>query len=93
MKLPKQFYHWLEQCRIKPIRSKRKSKYYFKGWDRYFRVNAYMQFEISEPIADFDRWANSVEMRFDMPTSEQEMHFILDEFFRSLANDTDHQTK
>lgn len=78
MKLPKQFYHWLEQCRIKPLSNKRHSKYNFKGWGTHFRVSP-DTFEVINP-----------HLRFDIPKSQQELDFILDEYFRSLTNGTDH---
>lgn len=60
-KLPKQWKHWVSKAGLRRESTYRShwSHFTLRGRDHVFRVNMYGHFQISCPIADFDRWANS----------------------------------
>jgi hypothetical protein len=76
MKTPKQLKRWLYKARLRPcgwgaVRAARDGYAAYKGRGRVWRiVNGYL--DMSCPIAEFDRWANSLEQRMILPTSEED---------------------
>lgn len=73
-KLPKQWKDWCMSCGLKPDwKPMRKwSWYQVVGCGRYFRVCANGEFQISQPIDNFDRWANSGGKCVPMPKTKKE---------------------
>lgn len=74
MKLPKQWKHWAKKAGLKPERKRGAgSGFYMLGRGRRWRVNCNNQFQCSCPIADFDRWANSLGAQIDgIPQTEKQ---------------------
>jgi len=74
MLVPKQWLHWGEKSGLKPEirRWGELSMYHLIGRGRRWRVNCHQKFQISCPIAEFDRWANSLEYETEIPKSESE---------------------
>jgi hypothetical protein len=74
MKLPKQIKRWIYKARLRPdsgSRWARQNIMCFKGHGRRWRiVGTYL--DMSCPIAEFDRWANSLEQRMVLPTCEED---------------------
>jgi hypothetical protein len=76
MKTPKQLKRWLYKARLRPcgwgaVRAARDGYAAYEGRGRVWRiVNGYL--DMSCPIAEFDRWANSLEQRMILPTSEED---------------------
>jgi len=72
-KLPKQWHHWVKDSRLLDnclgIRQYR--GYYLRGKGRFWRV-AGNTFQMSDPIEDFDRWANSTAGFIDLPSTRDE---------------------
>lgn len=58
-KLPKQWLHWARENGLRPDGRKEYHKYYLRGRDRHWRVSSTDELQVSVPMADFDRWANS----------------------------------
>ena len=75
MKTPKQLKRWLYKARLRPcgwgaVRAARDGYAAYEGRGRVWRiVNGYL--DMSCPIAEFDRWANSTEQRMILPTCEE----------------------
>lgn len=44
--------------------------------DRYIRNNCFGIIDVSEPIAEFDRWANSYDFSFDLKKPSERRQFI-----------------
>ena len=77
MKLPKQWNRWIKKAGLVNTYSSDLARcsdaYYFKGYGRLWRLNCHDMLEISQPLEEFDRWANSVESRVTMnATNEKE---------------------
>ena len=76
MKTPKQIKRWLYKARLRPCgwrptTAVRRGYAAYEGRGRIWRiVNGYL--DMSCPIAEFDRWANSTEARIPMPRTEQD---------------------
>lgn len=76
MKTPKQIKRWLYKARLRacgwrPTTAVRGGYAAYEGRGRVWRiVNGYL--DMSCPVADFDRWANSLETRIPMPRTEQD---------------------
>lgn len=61
-KLPKQWKHWVRKAGLRVSYTKTRSRWNWftlAGRGHIWRVNMYGHFQISCPVADFDRWANS----------------------------------
>ena len=74
-KLPKQWKHWARMNMMKLHSSRTRKDYdYFnlKGHNHYWRVNCHGMFQISCPIEDFDRWANSFQAETELPKTRTE---------------------
>ena len=74
-KLPKQWLYWAMKAGLKPTGGGRglRTGFYLQGRNRNWRVNSYGDFEVSCPLEDFDRWANSHGAFADsFPTNEKE---------------------
>lgn len=68
IQLPKQWLHWAQTMGLRPMGRGVKGKwrgYYMIGRGRCWRVNMYGCFQVSCPISEFDRWANSVATEVD----------------------------
>jgi len=78
-KLPKQWNHWVRDSHLLDnCMSIRKCRgYYLRGRGHYWRV-AGNTFQISEPVADFDRWANSLVGCVDLPQTKAEFRAAVD---------------
>lgn len=76
MKTPKQIKRWLYKARLRPCgwrptTAVRRGFAAYEGHGRVWRiVNGYL--DMSCPVAEFDRWANSLESRIPLPRTEQE---------------------
>ena len=72
-KLPKQWHHWVKDSRLRDncIGLRQYRGYYLRGRGRYWRVAGYT-FQISDPIEEFDRWANSMAAVIDLPQTKAE---------------------
>jgi hypothetical protein len=70
-KLPKQWNHWVRDSHlIDTSGGLRKYKgYWLRGKGRYWRV-VRDTLQISEPIEDFDRWANSLVGSVPLPQTK-----------------------
>jgi hypothetical protein len=74
MKLPKQIKRWCYKARLRPeagSRWARQNIMCFKGHGRRWRIVGNYLY-MSCPEAEFDRWANSTEFRFPLPTCEKD---------------------
>lgn len=63
MKLPKQWRHWCKLAGLRPEGGHGQGNWrwvYLIGRGRRWRLNCYNQFQMSVPLKEFDRWANSV---------------------------------
>jgi hypothetical protein len=75
MKTPKQIKRWIYKARLRPCgwrptTAVRRGYAAYEGYGRLWRiVNGHL--DMSCPIAEFDRWANSLEMRVPLPTNEK----------------------
>ena len=75
-KLPKQIKRWLYKARLRPCgwrptTAVRRGFAAYEGYGRVWRiVNGHL--DMSCPIPEFDRWANSLEVRVPLPTCEKE---------------------
>ena len=76
MKTPKQLKRWIYKARLKPLGS-RGTRWFREGWlvyeghGRFWRI-VEGRLDMSCPVADFDRWANSLEIGVTLPTCEYE---------------------
>lgn len=76
MKTPKQLKRWIYKARLRPCgwrptTAVRRGYASYEGRGRLWRiVNGYL--DISCPIAEFDRWANSTEQRMILPNCEED---------------------
>lgn len=72
VKLPKQWNHWARKAGLRPQITRGKSKrdrylrtHHLIGHGRLWRVNDKGHFQSSCKVAEFDRWANSVDAEID----------------------------
>ena len=80
IKLPKQWHHWCYRLKLEDTIKRRKYRNKFvslKGHGRLWRINSLGQFQYSEIYEMFDKWSNSTEGTFDMPTTFKELEFIV----------------
>ena len=84
-RLPKQVRHWFRKNKIKIDHVNSKSIYGRSrdprrfGFNRRFRMIVGVGFQISD--TDFDRWANSVLVTYDIPLIEADFNTSLDQVF------------
>lgn len=76
IKPPKQIKRWLYKARLRPcgwgaVRAARGGYAAYEGHGRVWRI-VEGHLDMSCPIAEFDRWANSLEIRVPLPTCEEE---------------------
>lgn len=77
--LPKQWLHWAKLHGLRPESRLRKFRQIgLVGLGFRFRVNCHDKFQISCPLAEFDRWANSTAGEVEIPRTQ-------DEFTKALA--------
>jgi hypothetical protein len=77
-RLPKQWAHWIRSAHLRPTHGrKHRFKYSdMRGKGRYWRVvgiDGVAVLQMSEPYAQFDRWANSVEMGMPLPMTRDDL--------------------
>ena len=75
MKTPKQIKRWLYKARLRPCgwrptTAVRRGYAAYEGHGRIWRI-VEGHLDMSCPIPEFDRWANSLEMRVPLPTNEK----------------------
>jgi hypothetical protein len=79
MKLPKQIKRWCYKARLRPESGSsgaREKIMYYKGRGRRWRIGRnYLDMSCVE--SDFDRWANSTEFRFPLPSCEKDFVSIV----------------
>lgn len=89
-KLPKQWLYWARGMRLKPKHLRwSHSGYYLEGRGRHWRINAQGHFQISAPLDDFDRWANSVAASLPtIPRTEAQFRDAIRELIRLSSNES-----
>lgn len=87
MKLPKQWLHWCRINKLRPEVPRRSySRFYLIGHGRRWRVSDRGTLQISEPLADFDRWANSTRGELPMPNTRDAFRSAV-EFLLSIKRE------
>lgn len=95
MTLPKQWERWTKKAGLKnSYSSSLQRKYdvlYFTGYGRNWRLNALDYLDISCPIEDFDRWANSREnsIKMEAKTEKEFVDMVLKMAMDSLFEETE----
>lgn len=92
LKLPKQWRRWLKKAGLKlsscshESRNRRWLSEYccIKGFNRHWRVDCVGNLDMSEPIGDFDRWANSQESSVPMSAKTEAEFVALVESMRNV---------
>lgn len=85
-KLPKQWKHWCYKLGLRPESTKSRyykptyRYFYLVGRGRRFRVNMWNVLEVGSAYEDFDRWANSVVGRHNLPTTFNEFKKIVESY-------------
>lgn len=83
-KQPKQLNHWLRKLGYRP---ERRGSLYFKSKNRHLRVilvDDGIVVELSVHNSEFDRWANSVHVRFHMKPEDAFEDMFRHRYFRAL---------
>lgn len=75
-KPPKQWKRWLEKAGITLQSRESWNRGYGIGYGRRFMVSRFGTLDVSCPIEDFDRWANSRVASVDMTSIKYESEFI-----------------
>lgn len=79
VKLPKQWRRWAKKAGLKDSYSsslrRRYQSCYFTGHGRHWRIDCFGDLDMSCPIDEFDRWANSLE-RCTQMTAKTEREFV-----------------
>ena len=72
MKMPKQIHYWAKKCGLKHAGRRYRKYGIWTGHKRHWRVNCHGEFQMSEQLDTFDRWANSLEKSTSLPRYEKE---------------------
>lgn len=73
--LPKQLGHWARSCGLRPsFKNKQRNLRdgYWTDGKYFYRINNVPSLQISHPVEDFDRWANSTFTELPMPKSKKD---------------------
>lgn len=84
MKVPKQLNYWFKKLGFRP---ERRGSLYFKSKNRHARVlvkEDSLIVEISFTNKDWDRWANSVQVRFEITRDQAFEDMFRFKFFKAM---------
>lgn len=88
IELPRQWLYWCAKAGLKPsLRSinRKRAGFNLKGHGRRWRVNINGVLQVSCKIAEFDRWANSVEAELPhIPQTEAAFLSAIDQLLKRV---------